>query len=846
MDPSEFEGTIERQEDALSAGLLESLLHKELKHNSFQVVDLTQELNELYLCIYNLKDSIEKMDSFVPIQTLNSEMDEEALKLSDMKEVYTVRRKQLTANVKRFYNTYSNLINEADNKGNQSEIECYDCEESNSLSSQHLRIVSDCKDLIETFKKEFDYLSSVSRFAEGLFLTAFKYLSSLNDPMVTINECIEVCLKAQEGLKKAQEQLSIADNFINDNNIQVNDINNISLPGITIPSNSNYNNLIKNLETQLEQLKQKEAIEKDELKESYMNEIIGLRSNYQNELRVQEHQLKDHYEKQHLELQSQLENIISCKDMEISSLLKSLNNLNHSIKEAEERSKTLDIEISKRRDLEERLRATLLELSDNKATLSLLQQTNEKLHIQLVIFEEKINNEKLELNSLQLTNQNDIEILKSKINSLEKDLMTRPPANLNNLIEKIGMIGNHVDFDKLNDIIRNNNDDSTLPQTYNWDMIESFIIESMRKNSSEATHNRIHQQELQKRIEQLSNENEEIRNKLAAKSELCIELEKDLMNSNKMMPSQTSSSNYNNYDSMKGSKRLTKSYIYNNSNYNNNAKKFEPIDSESIIDDNLSGGLNINDVVSTNYNNNNDSKMIIAIQNQRDRYMKASLEKDNELNNLSIRLDRLNNEHEQLKKENVELYRRLRVLRLSTNNNNNNKIGNNYNNDEQSHTSVVSNNSNKIRSRMKLSNEDSNSFNNSMENNYDYNNDETFFDDNSNNKRDIHLLNNLDEKYMNMYEQQISPFKIDDFDKKYIMSKLTIFEQILAFVSRNILQDRWARHALMIYLFLVHLLAMGYLIKVLNPQLIEEVDEHLRSKWSYDAMSHIEHPDNSS
>ena len=40
------------------------------------------------------------------------------------------------------------------------------------------------------------------------------------------------------------------------------------------------------------------------------------------------------------------------------------------------------------------------------------------------------------------------------------------------------------------------------------------------------------------------------------------------------------------------------------------------------------------------------------------------------------------------------------------------------------------------------------------------------------------------------------------------------------------------------YLLLIHILALGYFIKVLNPSLIEDVDS-LKAKWSTDTFQSV-------
>ena len=59
-------------------------------------------------------------------------------------------------------------------------------------------------------------------------------------------------------------------------------------------------------------------------------------------------------------------------------------------------------------------------------------------------------------------------------------------------------------------------------------------------------------------------------------------------------------------------------------------------------------------------------------------------------------------------------------------------------------------------------------------------------------------------------------------DKNEIISRMNIFEQFLARTLRFFMSDKWARHALLVYLCVVHAFAIGYVLQILNPQIIGE------------------------
>lgn len=104
----------------------------------------------------------------------------------------------------------------------------------------------------------------------------------------------------------------------------------------------------------------------------------------------------------------------------------------------------------------------------------------------------------------------------------------------------------------------------------------------------------------------------------------------------------------------------------------------------------------------------------------------------------------------------------------------------------------------------------------------------------------------IDSKYHRLYEEKLDPFKLEELDRVTVLSRLSFLERSLAYGMRVFVQDRWARHALMVYLVLVHIFAFSYVITVLNPQLVEEVDAYTKAEWSKKTLEQnmeAEHPD---
>ena len=151
MDPSEFEGTVERASDALTLTSLEELLDN--TQPKFIKLDLEKESDELYVSVFKVKEALKKWDE-VSLANLRLAWDEQAIKIAELKEEVSARKKTLAGKIRQFTNRY--LVTEGED-----EVE---------------EIVVEGKDLVAAFKSEFDFVSTSSRFAETAFLSTYKIL----------------------------------------------------------------------------------------------------------------------------------------------------------------------------------------------------------------------------------------------------------------------------------------------------------------------------------------------------------------------------------------------------------------------------------------------------------------------------------------------------------------------------------------------------------------------------------------------------------------------------------------------------------------------------------------------
>ena len=773
MDPSEFEGTVEKSGEVLDAGALEHLFTD--VGPKFTMIDLAKDMGDLYLSIYSLKELATKYEE-LSVSALASEMDAAALKLSELKEGYVNRRKVLTQQVKKFTADFLSDDNE------------------------DTEFVTACKEVIATFKKEFDGLSSLSKFSETAFLGVYKSIRDMPDPVNIASEGLKMCLKAHEILGKAQEQLSIANEIIN-------------APNKESSNAPPAQQAIKQAE--LEKLQLQYEAEKEELKQSYLTEIVNLRTKHDVDMRNRELSLSSVYEKQQQQLHDQTEAVLAKKENEIASLLRSLSENQSKNQELDERARLLDVEMVRRRELEEKWRSAVLNISDLNTANQELTTTADKARAELAAMQEKIELSAQATQKLQSEHTRQLDSLHEKVSHLTQQLAARPPVDLTNILNSIASV---VHFD-------HNYANSSAGLT--WAQLESHLIEAMRKSSSEASQGRVKVQESQKIILDLRAQCASLQQQLTQQTTLTASLERDLLQAHQAVQASklaTRGSQVRLKAVPATSSEAHLESLLSGIQQSNRDPSASPMDiEEGVRDPNGSsedlvaeGAIASSAAMNTSNYNGND-RILAAVQSQRDRYLKSCTEKDVELVDLKARFERLSDEQLQLRSENLELYRRLRVLRVSSGSGASGPdktSNNNYSGSSSSGGPQEGGRDGQMRSRRAGDNDDHHGNSSS-----------------------------LDEKYMGLYEAEISPFRVEEIDRQQMMSRLNIFERGLAYVNRHILQDRWARHAFMVYLALVHVLALVYVSEVLNPQLIEEVDAHMKAKWSKATFEMLEHPD---
>ena len=802
-DPSEYEGTVTRISDPLGAfGSLEQLLT--IQNSKFPLMDLSKESDQIYISVFKIKESLQKWNE-VSFNNLRLAWDEQAIKIAEYKEEVAARKKVLGAKVRQFLSTLSN-----DAGGNEEK------NESNGVGLAG-------RAMINSFKVDFDFLAEANRFSEGAFLTTYKLMRDVPDPSEELGECLKVCIRNQETLGNAEEQLRNAVKIVNEAGES------------HAQSNSAQSTALSD-----EDLATKNDAQVKELSTKYSGDLAAMKEKLENDMRNKEDSLRSTFDRQQLELEQQIELFMARKDAEVSSLMASLHAHDQRSLENDERRGMLEAEIQKRRDLEERLRASLTDLGAAQTLsheghakceiLAMKVQTSEILLAKTA----KQSSETLAGIQLQLQN------LTAKHEAMQNELLSRPPADLSALASSVGMVGGALTDGTFDQTMYSNEFSNGIGEKRSfipWSKIESLVIDCIRKASSEATESRIKEQDAVKNLASVTAECNRLQRSLLEKDSVVVGLERDLQAAHN---SSSDSASLLKRDQGKASTGPVKSKAsadststctLRNTATDNSPPVDEINDSWGQADEDLSDyladanmekgkGHEKKGLSPLTYDDIKGDRMVVALRGQRDRFMKVAHTKESEVSALKYQLAGALEAQSKLSGENLELFQRLRLLRASS------RPPISSIRDVEEGRGRMSSSTGKSRRR--------DTKGTSLSAVKDDAGDESY-------KRVDG--DDLERKYMHLYEEKIDPFKLEELDRQSLLSRMNVLERGLAYITRFFLNDQWARHALIVYLFLVHGFAICYVFQVLNPQLIEEVDNQMKAKWSAQTLDMVEHLD---
>mmetsp|Transcript_26225 Transcript_26225/g.38864 ORF Transcript_26225/g.38864 Transcript_26225/m.38864 type:complete len:750 (+) Transcript_26225:105-2354(+) len=694
-------------------------------------IDFTNEISFVEQTLLVQTERVKWWESlkFTEIQL---QLEDQALVITETREEYIRRRKALASSLRDF---------NRDVAGDNCSL---------SLDEVQQRIAA----ILDTFKKEFDFVANMCKSSEQSYLSLYKALREAPNPAMELQDSAVGLSRALEYLKLADARLrKMADEMA----VREAEIVQRATPidPTLILSNEEFQSRLK-------------------------AELVEVKSAYDSEMRRREQLLRDSMEQQGLELQQRYDSLLAQNDAEIAALSERLVRSEEISLRAEEYSAMLDAESEKRSGLEDKLRTVKIEMEDLRRVLQERDEEIATLTEQSESIRAQVHAEKQARDIERSQYERNIEIVQKQLQELQKELQRRPPCDLNGLISRMGL---HVKGEHAECI--GSDGESQETEDIPWEDVERRVISAVRRLSTEATELRCRDQQRSLEWKQLTSELEALRRDAEESKSIVASLEKDLAEA---------------HSSIEAGKALLRCHkiesgTRNVSGTTNSISSLSHVLGEDYDDEIKSTGNEIKGTgselsfpgVSTG-----DSQMLRAVLEQRDRMMKLARSKEQEAMALQEQNNQLQREKNTLKDDNAELYTRLRVLRV-------NQIGVDSHSARESHGPTISQYQHHQGGLSK--------------------------------RRAVgESADDLESKYSQIYEARIDPFQLAELDRMTMLSGMNVFERSLAYVSRFVLQDKWMRHALLVYLILVHIFAIGYVIVVLNPELDQEIGA-IESHW---------------
>lgn len=728
MDPSEFEGTVAQNENTLHYELddiidvivTDNNKRKKDMENSDAIID--DLLNSISISLMSSFSQPELMKHW---ENMVLDITEDDLSTHNNNIIDTL--KAYSNKLKEYKGQYNSIIN--DTKADSIQY---------TYLSNSIGVVNEYDHVEKIFLKEYNYVSNKLRECELFLCQWYRKLDSLCDPSEIFTQIKDAC-----------KQLVCMNNQKNNKEISKNEE---SLP------------------------------EKKENEECNVNKEMELIWKVKQDI-INEYKLKEkknilELEKEKLKIQEYYESICSQKDVELQELLDQLNINKDNLLIDNEKDRLYDIELKNHRQTKSELNQKVIENSE------LMRNMNE--------FKIEMKKLREENNYLIQTNQHIIKNKTIEYEKIEKELNIQMEKN-SHLRNQLQFLPSQSDLQQLLfkilgkvpnfPVVENNNDTNNLKKDSAkndefplWKQIEMDILKEFKKQENQLIKFRIEQEETQRTRQKYQEMEFEFEKKLNEKIKIIESLEMDIV-----VAHQTIEAGQNiirGFAMGDKNKMVLSSMSSNPNNQISNSLKENSVEKLNDLSDILASrdASPKKDEKQERTNNSiytgqdGASRMLHAIQSQRDRYMQLNMEKDEEIQAMKHKIDHSQQDSVMLRNENVELYKRLRHLRMQMNTKSNSKgiIGHNVIDDD---------------------------------------------------------VGGIEMKYSHIYEQEyLNPYQLLEIDKQLVISQMNVFEQTLSYMTKYVIQDRYSRHVFIIYMTLLHLFAFGYVFQVLNPEIIEEID----------------------
>jgi hypothetical protein len=670
----------------------------------------------------------------IGLEQNRSHFDSDALGMAERKEAYLARRKELSQKMRLFSGKYLSAAPV----------------DMGALEGMK----GDARALIDTFKKEFDFLSNSAKQTEASFVALYQVLRDAPDPQPLFEQVLqwydataEELLSTRQALAMSQEAVAAMESKIAEDRV--------------------VGELKKNLE------------------EVYETKRLEERAHLEEEFRRREMALRNSYESHDSDVQQSYQAIVSEKDDEIASLTSALQQANQAASSNEEMSAMILEKSKKSEALEAKVTDLSNELLSKLSKIESLESQMLSLRNQIQSTESALAAEKKERSELLDSTKRQSHSMQSTIDELRSDLAARPKVDLTPLAVRLGM--------------------SLGEGPLLWPDVEEFVLKTVKTSSAEASEARAQVHDTQQTVRDLTRSVSELREKLSTRDALIASLERD------MQAAQRSLANID-------------------------PKHSNPSHSINVLDERAD--LEVGTPTSTQ-SSDVGASLMMTMQGQRDRLGKLAHEHEKEAIQLRSELDRLREEYKELQDDNTELFKRLRLARASnTQASAASGLGNRasggsrislVDDSEETPSMGVDSRGNPIKPRYSKKRQGAGYWNytgeGGLRSSLSLSNILGSLASRGSGKPADRLsdLDALEGKYCELYEAQLDPFRVEEIDKQIVLSRLNTLDWAFANVSKLMLRDPWSRHVLMTYLFVVHLFALGYVIRVLNPEIEAEI-----------------------
>jgi phage shock protein A len=670
----------------------------------------------------------------IGLEQNRSHFDSDALGMAERKEAYLTRRKELSQKMRMFSGKYLSAT--------PIEADVLDA------------LKADARALIDTFKKEFDFLSNSAKQTEASFVALYQVLRDAPDPQPLLEQVLQWYDSTAEELVSTRQALAVSQEA-----------------AAALESKIAEDRVVGELKRNLE--------------EAYENKRLEERDHLEEEFRRREMALRNSYESHDSDVQQSYQAIVSEKDDEIASLTSALQQANQAASLNEEMSAMILEKSRKSEALEVKVTDLSNELVSKLSKIESLESQLLSLRNQMQITEAALVAERKERAELTESTKRQSHAMQSTIDELRSDLAARPKVDLSPLAVRLGM--------------------SLSEGPLVWPEVEEFVLKAVKTSSAEASEARAQVHDTQQTVRDLTRSVSELRDKLGTRDALIASLERDVQAAQRSLA---------NIDPK----------------HSNHMHSPRTLDERLDLEAGTPTDTQSSDV---------GASLMMTMQGQRDRLGKLAHEHEKEAIQLRSELDRLREEFKELQNDNTELFKRLRLARASNTQAAASGLGNRSGGGSSRISAVddaedvpsmgVDSRGNPIKPRYSKKRQGGgfhwNYSEGGLRSSLSLSNVLSSLASRGAGKASDRLsdLDALEGKYCELYEAQLDPFRVEEIDKQIVLSRLNTLDWAFANVSKLMLRDPWSRHVLMTYLLVVHLFALGYVIRVLNPEIEAEI-----------------------